>query len=237
MKSYLAIALLAGIGLTACRNVHRRHDRDDLSKESRPVSGFTGVSTNGSIDIVAAQGDYNVRVEAEHRTLKDIETEVKDGKLVVRFRDGWSWFDAGPVTVYVSAPVLNRLETHGSGDIRSDNTIRDSSRIDLLVSGSGDIHLKLDCPVIMTETHGNGDITISGQSRDLQSQISGSGDLKARDLQAENVKVGIRGSGDADVFASVSLDASISGSGDVNYRGNPKVTSTIHGSGSISKRD
>jgi len=87
----------------------------------------------------------------------------------------------------------------------------------------------------MTETHGNGDITLSGQSRDLQSQISGSGDLKARDLQAENVKVGIRGSGDANVFASVSLDASISGSGDVNYRGNPKVTSTIHGSGSISK--
>jgi len=141
MKRYLVLALLAGFGLASCRNVHRRHDRDDLSKESRPVSGFTGVSTNGSIDIVASQGDYNVRVEAEHRTLKNIETEVKDGKLVVRFRDGWSWFDAGPVTVYVSAPVINRLETHGSGDISGDNTIRDSSRIDLLVSGSGDIHL------------------------------------------------------------------------------------------------
>jgi Protein of unknown function (DUF2807). len=67
--------------------------------------------------------------------------------------------------------------------------------------------------------------------------VSGSGDVHAYDLLSEDTKVRVTGSGDADVFASVSLDVSVAGSGDVRYKGNAKVSSNISGSGGVKKVD
>ncbi len=166
-----------------------------------------------------------------------IETTVENGHLVVRFRDGISLMDHHDAKVYVTAPELNVFEVHGSANITSQGTIADKNKINIVISGSGDIELTLDCPEVTTSTGGSGNITLKGETKNITCKTSGSGDLIAASLKAENVKVSVHGSGNAEVFASESLEIDISGSGDVRYKGTPKINTTVHGSGTVSKMD
>lgn len=229
--------MLVMISSCRYRNDRRIHGDGSVSTETRNVTGFTGVETHGDIDIVVEQGPFNVKVEADQNILQYIETKVEHGRLVVDFKPGLSLQDINTARVYVTAPELNAFETHGSGDISGKGKLTNKDSMDIKVDGSGDIELRIDCPIVKTETHGSGDMSIAGESRSVQYETDGSGDVKASDLKAEMVKVSIHGSGDIEVYASDALDVEISGSGDVHYRGSPKTTSSIHGSGELSKMD
>ena len=237
MNKYLL--LLAGLmSVTcSCHYVNGRHiaGNGQMDTEQRNVTGFTGVETHGAIDIIALQGSFNIKVEADQNLLQYIETNVENGRLIVRFRQGISLGHFSGAKVYVTAPELNAFETHGSGNITSQGKISDKNKIDIDISGSGDIQLDLDCPEVKTDTHGSGNITLTGETKNLSCRTSGSGDVKAANLKAENVKTSIHGSGDDEVFASESLDVEIAGSGDVHYRGTPRISTSVHGSGSVTK--
>ena len=65
--------------------------------------------------------------------------------------------------------------------------------------------------------------------------MSGSGDIRAYDLQADFVDAQVSGSADIRVTANEMLKARVSGSGDISYKGNPKKIDTkSSGSGDIS---
>ncbi|MEP6724196.1 MAG: head GIN domain-containing protein [Bacteroidota bacterium] len=233
------IFFLAGmvVIISSCHYVNGRHisGNGTLGTEQRNVTGFTGAETHGSIDIIASQGSYNIKVETDQNLLQYVETNVENGRLIVRFRQGISLTNFKGAKVYITAPELNAFETHGSGNINGQGKISDKNKIDVTISGSGDIQLELDCPEVKTETHGSGNITLSGQTKNLSCKTNGSGDVKVANLKAESVKLSIHGSGDNEVFASEALEVGISGSGDVHYRGEPKITTTVHGSGSVTK--
>ena len=239
MKKLLLLLAATLFIFSSCRYRmgKRVHGNGNITTEQRSVTGFTGVQTHGSIDIIVSQGNYKVEVESDQNLLQYIETNVENGNLVVRYRNGVWLTDHRGAKVHVTAPLLNDFEIHGSGNITSEGKIADSNEVKLHISGSGDLRLDLDCPDIKTGTHGSGNIILSGETRNLSTEISGSGDVRASDLKAENVKVAVHGSGDTDVTASVSLDVSVFGSGDVRYKGSPKINTEVHGSGSIHKMD
>jgi hypothetical protein len=239
MYKLLVAVSCIGLFFSSCRYRNGKHvsGNGNRTAEQRNSSGFTGVETHGDIDIVVASGDFNVKIDAEKNLLQYIETSVENGRLVVRFRNGVSLWDHGEATVYVTAPDLNVFEIHGSGNIRSEGKMVDKNNIHVLISGSGDIDLELDSPDIITETQGSGNIVLKGVAKNIDSKISGSGDVQMAELKAENVKIAVRGSGDAEVFASELLDVELSGSGEVHYKGSPKINTSIHGSGSVSKME
>jgi hypothetical protein len=93
----------------------------------------------------------------------------------------------------------------------------------------------LNTPKIAADISGSCDLLLTGETKDFSVHGSGSTDIKAMDLKAENVDVHISGSGEADVYASVKLNIGVSGSGSVRYKGNPSISQEISGSGSIKK--
>ena len=239
MKQYLIVSACIVLVFSSCRYRHNKHRSGNgvSATEQRGITGFTGVDTRGDIDIVVSQGNFNVKVEADQNLLSYIETTVQNGLLTVRVKDGFSLNDYSGAKVYVTAPELNAFETHGSGNISGQGKIADKIKMNIEISGSGDIELNLDCPEIKTSTSGSGNIKVSGETKNLECSTNGSGDLEADGMKAENVKVIVHGSGNATVFASESLDVEVSGSGDVQYKGSPKISTNVHGSGSVSKMD
>lgn len=237
MKRFFFILAASVVALSSCHYVNgkRVSGNGNLTSEQRSISGFTGVESHGSIDIIATQGNYAVKVETDQNLLQYIETIVRDGRLVVRFKDGISVHDVKTAKVYVTAPSFNAFETHGSGNINGEGKIANTNRVDIEISGSGNIQLNMDCPTLKTATHGSGNMMLSGETKDFSCETSGSGNVKAADLKAESVTVSIHGSGNNEVFASESLNVEIFGSGDVHYRGEPKVNTAVHGSGSVSR--
>jgi len=68
-----------------------------------------------------------------------------------------------------------------------------------------------------------GDITLTGNADNLDSTISGSGNLNLFELDANTATVNIYGSGNAEINADV-ITTNIEGSGKISYKGNPDVT-------------
>ena len=80
-------------------------------------------------------------------------------------------------------------------------------------------------------------MSASGKAARLGLSIAGSGDLRARELAADDVDISIAGSGNADVQAAKTLAVAIAGSGDVQYSGAATLAkSRIAGSGTIRQR-
>lgn len=211
-------------------------------KDVRNVSEFSEISMRISGKLYLEQSDrQRVEIVAKSSTLEDIVTEVKDGELVIRFKNRnvfWRSFNPGKIEIYVSVPEIEGLSVSGSGDIIADNRIT-SRQMNMAVSGSGNIRLDdLRTDRAKASISGSGGVLIEkeGMADEFEASISGSGSVKAEKFEAKNVEVHISGSGNCSIRAIEKLKARVVGSGSVYYSGNPQVDSSVSGSGRVRKR-
>lgn len=206
------------------------------SVQQRTVGSFDRIEVTGSMDVELSQGTApSVRVETDANLQEYIETDIDGSTLRIHSRDGVNLHERSGLKVYVSVANLHAVEVTGSGNITSAGRIS-SNRFDLSVTGSGNAHLDLDMPEVNVEVTGSGTVSLSGATRRFTSETHGSGSIEAFGLLAEETKVDVSGSGDAQVFASKKLEVEVSGSGDVSYKGTASdVHQEVHGSGSVKK--
>jgi hypothetical protein len=165
--------------------------------------------------------------------LKYIDTHTSGNTLSIGSQRGYNIKSRSGIKVYITAPKINDLQIAGSGSIKSSSKITNTSKIGIHVGGSGDVVLDVDAPQVEAEIGGSGSVTVKGRTRDFNAEVAGSGEVHGFDLLSENTSVEIAGSGDAEIFASKTLDISIAGSGDVRYKGTPTIKQSIAGSGDI----
>ncbi len=208
-------------------------------EQTRKVDPFTEISLRIGAKVHLEQGaKQNLEIVAKPSTLDEIITEVKDGKLIIRFPNKdffWKTFQPGEITIYITAPEINGLGISGSGDIIAEDEIKTKS-LDLGVSGSGNIRLsELTAERVKAAISGSGDIVLAGKTtaQDLSIAISGSGNLKGMNYSAEDVSVKIAGSGNAEIEAQKNLFVRLAGSGNVTYKGSPLIDQSIAGSGKV----
>lgn len=126
----------------------------------------------------------------------------------------WSAEDRLKITV--TAPAVTSFDIVSASDL----TIRDydQPRLNLILSGSGDV-------------------TASGSARSVQIDVSGSGDVDLAALTTVDADVQVSGSGDVRVGPTGKAAVDISGSGDVELtRRAAAVSRTLSGSGDINER-
>lgn len=206
----------------------------NIVQVGREVPNFQDLSTKGSIDVEIQPGEnYTVKIVGDENIIPYVMTEVRNGELQVYYQDKIS-IRNGNIKVMVSAPFLNNISTSGSGNITSTGIISNNQMITITSAGSGNVDLQVYGPAVKLRGSGSGDFTLSGQTKDMECTLSGSGDLDSKDLKAENVKVKISGSSNARLFAAADLSATISGSGNILYWGNPALSEVkISGSGKV----
>ena len=208
-------------------------------EQSRKVDPFNEISLRIGANVHLEQGEkQNLEIIAKPSTLDEIITEVKEGKLIIRFPNKnyfWSTFQPGDITIHITIPDIKGLAVSGSGDIIAEDEIK-TKTIDLAVSGSGNIHLStLTCERVVSTISGSGNIVLSGKmaAQDLSVNISGSGNFKGLDYSADDVTVKVSGSGNVGVEAKNNLYIRLAGSGNVTYKGEPMIDQSIAGSGSV----
>ncbi len=203
----------------------------NIRTEKRSTGDFISVKTSGSIDVEINSGDtYAVSVEDDDNILPYIITEVKNGTLDIHYRNNTS-VGNDHAKVYVTAPSLDKVIVSGSADVDIRDVLKNSQKIEVSISGSGNIKGALDAPSVSVDINGSGDVNLKGRTKDFDGSISGSGDINCGALQSENATVTVSGSGNVHIFASVHLKASTFGSGDIYYGGNPQ-NPEIHTAGS-----
>ncbi len=206
------------------------------SSQDRSVGDFHSINTLGAMDVILSQGPASAfKIEADENLLQYIETRNDEGKIEIYTRDGFHLESKRGIKVFASAPAFNSITVSGSGKITSNGKITSTNELNTGVSGSGDILIEVDAPSVKTHISGSGSSRIKGTTKDFSVDISGSGDVHCYDLMSEHTEIDIAGSGNAEVYASKSLDVDIAGAGDVRFRGNPTVKQSIAGSGGVKK--
>jgi Putative auto-transporter adhesin, head GIN domain len=210
----------------------------DVITENRDLRDFTGVSSAIAADIEVRQSaTFKVTLEGQKNILDLLETEVRDGRLKISFRKGYSMKYKKNIIIHVEAPNFAYLGMAGSGNVWAEGALT-GEKLDISVSGSGDFNLKnLQYGDVKVNISGSGDINLGGTTERSEFVISGSGDLKATDLKAQSARCRISGSGNMNCHAAKEMDALVSGSGDIRYSGSPAtIKKKVSGSGSIEAR-
>lgn len=206
-----------------------------IKEQTRALSGFSAISSTGSVDIFVKQGNtYSVVVRADGNLLNDIKTQVKNNMLIISVtKNIWR---AKVLEVHVTMKTLKKVTLSGSGDFycKSPFTVED---FQLILTDSGDAEANLNAKNAQIRVKGSGDVDVTGIHGTLDIEMSGSGDLEADRLQLETCSLKISGSGDAELKGrTVQLKAVVYGSGDVEAGKLTAVNANVNlnGSGDMS---
>jgi DUF4097 and DUF4098 domain-containing protein YvlB len=203
-------------------------------KESRNVTGFTGVQSGISADVYLKQGSsFKLEVEGQKNILELLKTEVVNGELKIKFEKGYSIRYKNPLKIYIEAPSYDYLGMSGSGNVKAEKLSGD--KLNISISGSGDFDLgDVQYKLLDLGISGSGNVEIAGSVETTEIHVSGSGDVSADDLKSQKVECHVSGSGNITCNAADVLTAHVSGSGDIRYKGNPKSVKTrVSGSGDV----
>jgi len=204
--------------------------------KTRNVSDYDAIGVAGSFDVKLVAGkEGKLTIKIEDNLLEHLITEVKDGKLKIKWKKGISINTTKGLLVTVPFEDIEAVSLAGSGDVFSDDAIK-TDYLKVALSGSGDIKLKVNTDNVSSAVSGSGDIVLAGKTQKLKCAVAGSGDINGYELVSNDAEVSVAGSGDIKVNVTDNLKARVAGSGDIYYKGNPRQDVKISGSGSVSSR-
>jgi hypothetical protein len=232
----LTVSILAGLVAVA----QNPKVINDPNAQKRSVGDFHGIKVSGGIELYLSQGDEEaVAVSANDPELRDrLRTEVKDGILHIYLDDQWwhrGWNGSMKLRAYVSCKVLDQLRGSGGSNIHVDQTIK-SERLDIHLSGGGQLHGSFEAGQMTAGISGGGDLYIGGTAGALNVHVNGGGDFHGYDLATDSCEAHVSGGGDVFITVNKTLDATVHGGGDIRYKGNASIRETrTFGGGNISK--
>lgn len=130
----------------------------------------------------------------------------------------------GLPTLFVASNRLDKIENYSDFNLKIDSKIHaDSFTASLIGNGSisiADIQAKnLNAKI----TTGNGTIAITGNCENAEFKVTGTGNIKAANLKAQNVVCRILGGGSISTYPIKTLNTRGVGSTKIFYRGNPVI--------------
>ena len=213
--SVLSILLLAACS-TVQSNIQTIQGSGNVVTTERSVGDFTSIQVDMGADIVLTQGDSeSLTIEAEDNLLPYIQTNIRNGRLVVLTPNNISLNLNQPLRLHITFNTLREIAIFGSSNITGDNLNLDA--LTITFSGSGSTWL--------TGTVNEQTINIRGQAT-----------INNFDLTSRNVTVDISGNGTINVNATDTLNVTVAGQGDIHYTGNPTITENVSGQANIAQQ-
>ena len=241
MKKLVLILMVVAITASSCQYMMGKkvNGNGNIKTQEHSVSSFKNVQVSGAVDLYVSQGDIKpVKIETDENLQQYIEVSQEGNRVIIKFKDGFNLRPSDKIKAYVSAPLYNTIDVSGASNINGQTKIVNAENMTLQVSGAGDINMEINAPAINAEVSGAGAVNLKGETKTFDLNLTGAGKAHCYELLSENTKVDISGAGDADVYASIKLDAQVSGAGNVTYKGGAtNVAQQVSGAGSVKKVD
>lgn len=216
MKKMLVLLSLALV-LSGCHMNFGNGPRGSgvMKTEKRDVPVFNAVDVSGAFNVeIVCQKDRSLEIEGDDNLLALVETSVKNGTLYINNKSNYS--SSKGIHVRITTPDVNGISSSGASKVTVTNVKNDAMNLD---------------------DSGAGQITLNGETKSLKAEMSGAGQLDAKELHAAKVSISSSGAGHAEVYATDQLDAEASGAASINYYGNPKVVNpSVSGAASVNKK-
>ena len=204
---------------------------------SYSVTGFDRVRIDGPYAVTLNVGPaVSATATGDARAIDRLKVVVQGRTLLVRTDpSGWGgWSDASPgkVALHITAPELSGATLSGAGALAIDRA--KAMRFDLAVSGSGSVALAaLATDRLGLTLVGSGKVTVAGRAQETRATLQGSGEIDATRLSADDLELGVSGTGGARFAANRTAKVTATGSGDVTVTGAAACTVSALGSGEV----
>lgn len=138
--------------------------QDAKESEVRKVDAFSSIEITSVGTIHFTQSDtYSFRIEGREKYVKNTETTVKDGRLLIGFKDKKNKSRRNQkdgVTIWISAPDLKEVEFTGVGEFNCEKPLK-LDEVSFEVKGVGEVNVAdLTCNVLKVALRGVGSADI-----------------------------------------------------------------------------
>ena len=195
------------------------------------VTDFDRVQVDGPYQVTLAVGrPSGVTASGSRGALDGVSIEVQGRTLRIRpNKSAWGGYpdDApgGVLRIVASTQELRAATVIGGGNLSIDRA--KGLRIDLTVSGSGRLGVAaIDSDQLFLNLNGSGKILLGGKAKQLRAYLSGTGDLDAAALRADNADLVTDTSGAIAFTAVRTAKVRANGTGDVAIAGTAACTVT-----------
>jgi len=168
IKHTALAALFLCAGVAGMQNVAaeqpRKSTASTVTTTQRPVGAFNAIELAGPFRVIVTAGAPRLELSGDPKQLAEIETDVRNGTLVVRqrSRSGWNFHfgkrDQPKTVVRIGASGLTSLTSSGSGDVELDAV--KGERFVLAAHGPGDIRARGDAKLFEVNSSGSGDVDL-----------------------------------------------------------------------------
>jgi hypothetical protein len=228
----MAAALLVS-AVTSCIRITGISGSGNVVTEERSVSGFDKVAINAGMNLYLEQGSKEyLKLEAEDNIIQNITTEVKGGKLTVKYKNLLGGINTTePVNVYLTVINLKELDASSGTSISGKEINTDSLKIDISSGAEGEMIVNANS--VDANLSSGSTLKLSGTVENQKVNLSSGVDYRAADLKSKNANISVSSGASARISVSDNLDVNISSGGNVEYSGTPAIVSNISSGGSI----
>lgn len=186
--------------------------QNEVVRETRDLPSFDKIDVGGAFDVKLTIGEpQKVEVEAKQKAISQINTEVRNNKLVISSN---RIHGNTPLNIIITVPSLTRIEAHGAAEVNGENTIK-ADMLSIEASGAASVELDLDVNTLRSDISGAADLELSGKAQQHSTMVSGAATLKAKKLETVTTDADVSGAGTANVNAG-NVTGKTSGAGQIN---------------------
>jgi hypothetical protein len=222
------------------------------------VSGFHGIDVSNGFDVDLVQGNSEgLTLTVQENLLEFITVKVDQGILKIYSDKNINATE--PLKARITFKDINKLNVSGGGDVSSETPVK-VQKMDIGMSGGGDITFNLTADELKCGISGGGDLRVDGNIKNynldltgggdvtsvinsaavIDCRVSGGGDVKITSRgNTSDAKINISGGGDlAMELNAEKLKCSLSGGGDATLSGQAgNVDISLNGGGDLNARD
>ena len=189
------------------------------------VKSFTSINANTIADIVYTQCENTiVKAQGSQEMIDHLKVTVDKGVLTITNDKEHNNQVAEPLTVYISSPSIESIETHGKGNCSLAGKVK-ADNLKIHSEGMGHVEaLRLETNKICVNYDGFGDLNLAGTTDIVEITSNGVGNIDAQNLVSKTAMVKSTKLGKVECFATDCVGIFNEGIGDITYHGNPKMT-------------
>ncbi|MFI2741683.1 head GIN domain-containing protein [Zhouia sp. PK063] len=183
------------------------------------VGNFSTLKVYDLIAVNLIHSNEN-KVVIKGKNVDDIEVLNKNGKLKIRMRLEKSFHgeDTFVEVYYTNIDVIDANE----GAKITVNELMKQNTLELRTQEGAKIKAGLNVNFAKVRAVTGGIIEVSGLAKSQEITLNTGGIFDGRDLKAKDAKVKITAAGEAELYASNSVDINVKAGGDVDVYGDPK---------------
>jgi len=194
----------------------------NLYTEEINLDSFEELNVEGVFNVYLQHStEESLLIETSKDNHDLIIVDVHSGILDISMKNNRK-YKLKKINLYINYKSLHTIDLDIVGNLVSKDDLA-GDQIELILDGVGNTELNLDCNALDAEFKRIGNIEISGRANDVRIDSKCTGNLRCRDLMANNLKLSSSQVGNIDVYAEETLDIRSSGVGNVSYSGNAKI--------------